>query len=210
VTGVDDPERLTLRLATVADADAVAALHASRISEGFLVTLGPAFLRRLYRRIVQSPGAFVMVVDAPATAPAPAGSRAICGFIAVAESTGALYREYLVRDGVPAAFAAARGIARAPRAVFETLRYGLRGGGHESGAEVLATAVAIECGQRGVGTRLVRCALDELRARGVSSARVVTAVGNHAATRAYERGGFRKGGLDEVHRGVAQQLLVWP
>jgi ribosomal protein S18 acetylase RimI-like enzyme len=209
VTGTPDPERLTVRFATVADVDAVAALHEGRIGEGFLVTLGPAFLHRLYRRIVQSRGAFVLVVDQPQLS-APAGTRSIAGFIAVAEHTGALYREFLVHDGVPAALAAARGIARAPRAVFETLRYGLRGGSHATGAEVLSTAVAAECARRGVGTRLVQAALVELRARGVSSARVVTAVGNDAALRAYERGGFRTGGLDEVHRGVTQQLLVWP
>ena len=209
MSGVQDPERLTLRFATVADADAVAALHTARISEGFLVTLGAPFLRRLYRRIVQSAAAYVLVVDAPDTH-APAGSRAICGFIAVAEHTDALYREFLWRDGVPAALAAARGISRAPRSVFETLRYGLRGGEHAAGAEVLSTAVAPEYGQLGIGTRLVRAALEELETRGVSSARVVTAVGNDAAARAYEHGGFRKGGLDEVHRGVAQQLLVWP
>jgi hypothetical protein len=38
----------------------------------------------------------------------------------------------------------------------------------------------------------------------------VTAVGNDAAARTYERGGFRADGHREVHPGVAQQLLVWP
>jgi len=36
-----------VRYGIVADVDAVAGLHADRIAEGFLVTLGPAFLRRL-------------------------------------------------------------------------------------------------------------------------------------------------------------------
>ena len=53
---------------------------------GFLVTLGPPFLRRLYRRIARSPGAFVLVADAPSRGAAP---RRVCGFIAVAENTGA-------------------------------------------------------------------------------------------------------------------------
>jgi hypothetical protein len=44
----------------------------------------------------------------------------------------------------------------------------------------------------------------------VGSARVVTAVGNLAAVKAYERGGFHVVGLEEVHSGIAQQLLVWP
>jgi hypothetical protein len=52
--------------------------------------------------------------------------------------------------------------------------------------------------------------VEEIGRRGATSARVVTAVGNVAATVAYERGGFRAGGIDEVHRGVPQQLLVWP
>ena len=79
---MSDPEELTLRLATVADVDPVAALHADRIAEGFLVTLGPAFLRRLYRRIVLSEGAFVFVAGSPGATGAPGQ---ICGFIAVAE-----------------------------------------------------------------------------------------------------------------------------
>ena len=192
---------MTPRFATLADVDAVAGLHASRIAEGFLVTLGPAFLRRLYRRVVLSPRSFVLVVDD--------GDR-VCGFVAVAESTGALYREYLVRDGLAAAGSAALGIVRAPRAVWETLRYGLRGGEGSAGAEILATGVAEDSGQQGIGTRLVRAAIQELERRGVTSAHVVTAVGNVAAVRAYEHGGFRISGRKEVHRGVTQELLVWP
>jgi ribosomal protein S18 acetylase RimI-like enzyme len=200
-----------LRFATLEDVDAVAALHAARISEGFLVTLGPAFLRRLYRRVTLSHGSFLLVADDTRT-----GDRSVvCGFIAVAENTSALYREYLVRDGAPAAVAAARGIARAPRSVWETLRYGLRSGGDADGtgdgaAEILATAVAADHGRRGIGTHLVRAAVDELERRGVVSARVVTAVGNVAALHAYEGGGFHSGGREVVHRGVAQELLVWP
>jgi ribosomal protein S18 acetylase RimI-like enzyme len=56
----------------------------------------------------------------------------------------------------------------------------------------------------------VRAAVDELRRRGASTAHVVTAADNRAAVRAYERGGFHGSGHREVHRGVAQQLLVWP
>ena len=203
---------MTLRLASVADAGAIAAIHAERIAEGFLVTLGPAFLGRLYRRIASSSSAFVLVVDRPQSG-APNRAERVSGFIAVAESTAALYREFLLRDGIVAGFAATRGIVRAPRAVSETLRYGLRGGrerGHTRGAEVLATAVSADLGKQGIGTRLVRAAVEELARRGAGSARVVTATGNLAAVRVYEQGGFRLSGVDEVHRGVTQQLLVWP
>jgi len=100
-----------VRFATVADVEAVAGLHAGRIAEGFLVTLGPAFLRRLYGRIVRSPRAFVLVADAPAAG----GARRVDGFVAVADDTPALYREFVLHDGVLAGFAAAPGLMRAPR-----------------------------------------------------------------------------------------------
>jgi GNAT superfamily N-acetyltransferase len=193
-----------LRFATVADVDAIATLHADRIAEGFLVTLGPAFLRLLYRRIVRSSRAFALVAEPHGEEPR------VEGFVAVAESTPALYREFLLHEGVVAGLAAMPGILRAPGAVAETLRYGLRGGGSARGAEVLATAVAAGRQGRGVGTALVRAAVDELRRRGVASAHVVTAADNAAAVRAYEHGGFHADGHREVHRGVAQQLLVWP
>jgi ribosomal protein S18 acetylase RimI-like enzyme len=156
---------------------------------------------------VRSPRAFIVVADEPASG---GGERHVCGFVAVAEDTGALYREFIVHDGVRAAVAATAGIARKPKAVWETARYGLRGGDDAVGAEVLSTAVAADCGGRGIGTGLVRVAVEELRRRGVGSARVVTAVGNVAAVKAYEGGGFRVVGLEEVHSGIAQQLLVWP
>ena len=207
MTVAADQASFRLRFATAFDADAIAALHADRIAEGFLVTLGPAFLRRLYRRIVRSPRAFVLVAESPSGSAVP---RRVSGFVAVAEDTSALYREFLLHDGFVAAVAATRGVVRSPLAVFETLRYGLRGGNDSTGAEILATAVAADCARRGAGSRLVQAAVEEIGRRGAASARVVTAVGNVAATTAYERGGFRAGGIDEVHRGVPQQLLVWP
>jgi ribosomal protein S18 acetylase RimI-like enzyme len=196
----------TVRFASVGDVDAVAALHADRIAEGFLVSLGPAFLSRLYRRIVRSSCAFALVADAPSAN----GRTRVAGFVAVADDTAAFYREFLVHDGFFAALSAAPGIFRAPRAVFETLRYGLQPGAPTTGAEILATAVASDCAGRGIATHLVRDGIDELRRRGARTAHVVTAADNHAAVRAYERGGFRESGHREVHRGVAQQLLVWP
>ena len=45
------------------DAAAAAALHAGRITEGFLPLLGPSFLGRLYRRICLDPGSFLLVAD---------------------------------------------------------------------------------------------------------------------------------------------------
>jgi ribosomal protein S18 acetylase RimI-like enzyme len=191
-----------VRSGRTGDASAVGALHAERIGEGFLVTLGPRFLARLYRRIARSPHAVLLVAED--------GGR-IVGFVAAATDTRRLYREFLLRDAVPAALAAAPAVLRAPRRVWETLRYASAGDdtGDLPAAEVLSIAVAADAGGRGIGGALLAAALDELGRAGVTSARVVTAVGNDAALAMYGRAGFRRQARTEVHAGVPQELLVW-
>jgi len=182
------------------DVHAVAALHAAGIPDGFLVSLGPRFLGRLYARIVRSPTSFLLVTD---------GDRGISGFIAVAEDTGLLYREFLRRDGVVAAAVAAPRVLRAPRRIWETLRYGSVAEEDLPAAEILAMAVASHARGRGTGAALVRAGVGELTRRGVLAARVVTASDNPAALRMYERAGFDRVRRTEVHRGVSQEVLVW-
>ncbi|MDQ1457768.1 MAG: hypothetical protein QOH28_3388 [Actinomycetota bacterium] len=199
MTGSDSA--VGLRRAGVADVGAMSALHASCIAEGFLVTLGPRFLRRLYRRVVLSPRAFAFVIDTPA---------GVTGYIACAIDTGAFYREFAARDALVAGLVALPRILRTPGRVWETWRYGARAGASGEAAEVLALAVAPESRGRRLGGALVAAAVTELHQRGVTSARVVTARGNISAVRAYELAGFRRSGSDEVHRGVSQEVLKWP
>jgi ribosomal protein S18 acetylase RimI-like enzyme len=179
----------------------VAALHASEIPHGFLVNLGPGFLRRLYARVARSGTAF-LVVDEDA--------EGVAGFVAVAERTGTLYREFLVHDGIAAGLAAAPRVLRAPRRTWETLRYGGSGGDDLPPAEILAVAVSPRRRGLGVGAALVDAATAELRRRGVPAARVVTDAGNEAALALYARCGFRPHSTAEVHAGVSQEVLVWP
>jgi ribosomal protein S18 acetylase RimI-like enzyme len=191
-----------VRLAGADDAAAIAALHVARIGEGFLATLGPGFLRRLYARMARTQDAFVVVAD---------DARDVVGFCAVAEDTRRLYRSFIVRDGVPASVAALPSIARAPRRTWETLRYGTRASGeHElPSAEILAVAVAGSHAGQGLGGALVERALEELRARHIGGARVVTGATNEPALRMYRRAGFVPHTQTEVHRGVPQEVLVW-
>ena len=191
----------SIRAARSGDAGAVAALHGSRIAEGFLTTLGMSFLERLYRRMIRSAQAFVLVHD---------DQDGIDAFVAVADHTGRLYREFVMRDGPAVVITTAPAIVRNPKRIWETLRYGIASGGDLPASEILAVAVAQRAEGRGVGGELVRAALDELQARGVAAARVVTAVGNAPALRMYETAGFRRFHQTEVHAGISQQVLVWP
>lgn len=189
-----------IRVALPTDARAVAAIHAERIGEGFLASLGPRFLARLYRRMAFSDAAVLLVAER---------TGSVVGFVAGTTSTGRLYRDFLMRDAVPAGLAALPAIVRAPRQVWETLRYGTaENSGELPAAEILSIAVATDATGEGTGHALLTAALDELTPR-VDGVRVVTAVDNEAALKMYEGAGFVHHSRTEVHAGVAQEVLVW-
>jgi glycosyltransferase involved in cell wall biosynthesis/ribosomal protein S18 acetylase RimI-like enzyme len=199
-----DPPAVELRAAVAADAPALAAMHVDRIDEGFLSSLGPRFLRRLYKRIIAAPGAFAIVaVD----------ECGVVGFVAVATDVPALYKAFVLRDGVGAGLVAAPRLARSARRAFETLRYpateGTGGGDDLPAAEILSVGVAPRATRRGVGTRLLAAALDELRARDVDAVKVVAGADNDAALGLYERSGFARERTIAVHAGTPSEVLVW-
>ncbi len=184
------------------DARAVAALHASQISEGFLSSLGPGFLTRLYRRIVASPDAFLLV--------AASADGSVTGFIAGTTDTRALYRQFLLRDGARAALSAGSRLVGGVRRAVETLRYAGATASGLPAAELLATAVAPTARGRGVGRSLVEAFLAELGARDVAAAKVTVAADNDPARRLYGQAGFRWAADLEVHRGRRSEVMVWP
>jgi ribosomal protein S18 acetylase RimI-like enzyme len=197
-----------VRIGTERDAMLAATLHASEISEGFLPSLGRPFLARLYRRVVRSSRSFLLVAE---------DGGAAVGFVAGTEDVRALYRSFLLRDGVVATIAALPRVMRSWRRVLETLRYPSgtdpAGPGGAIGlprAELLAMAVAPQARGRGTGRLLVDALTTELARRGVCAARVVVGADNDAAIRLYERAGFTRVARVQVHRGTPSQVLTWP
>jgi ribosomal protein S18 acetylase RimI-like enzyme len=190
---------MTIRAGTRADAATVARLHASAIHEGFLPTLGPAFLTTLYRRIVRHPGSFLLVAE---------GGDGVDGFIAGTDDVGALYKSFAVRDGVVAGLVAAPRIVRSWRRVWETVRY--PAGEHDlPPAELLAVAVDPSARGQGLGRELVGALQAEFTQRHVAAARVTVAANNDNAIALYERCGFRRAAHIEVHEGTPSEVLVW-
>jgi ribosomal protein S18 acetylase RimI-like enzyme len=197
-----------VRAGSEADATVVAALHSSEISEGFLSSLGPRFLERLYRRVVRSPQSFLIVAHDDAN---------VVGFVAGTEDVRVLYRSFLLHDGAVASIVALPRLVRSWRRVLETLRYttgadpGSRDGKAElPAAELLAIAVVPQARDRGTGRQLVDALTSEFERRGISAARVVVGADNTAAIGLYERSGFTKTARIEVHRGTPSEVLTWP
>jgi ribosomal protein S18 acetylase RimI-like enzyme len=199
--GPAEPPAIQIRTATDADAIAVATLHATQINQGFLAFLGPAFLRRLYRRIVRAPSSFLLVAHSQGT---------IVGFIAGSTDVAGLYRSFLLRDGIPAGLQAAGPLISGWRRVLETLRHGSSDGeGVGHGAEVLSMAVDPSCQGRGLGRTLMASYLDELRNRGCHAAHVVIGTVNTGAIALHEQAGFVTVDRFELHSGSESLLMQW-
>ena len=178
---------------------AAARLHSEQIGEGFLSSLGPRFLARLYRRVVRWPRSFLLVAEEDGV---------VVGHAAATEDVGQLYRQFLRHDGLVAGVVAAPRLLLRWRTALETLRYP---GGHDDlpPAELLAVAVSSDFRGRGIGKALVTAANDELARRGVGDARVVVAAHNQPALALYRSSGYRPAATTRVHASTASEVLTW-
>jgi ribosomal protein S18 acetylase RimI-like enzyme len=203
----------TVRLGTDRDAGPVAELHMSSISEGFLASLGPSFLRRLYSSITSSPDGFLLVADNdPGRGDRDPAELEAAGFVAGATDIGRLYRRFLLRDGAVAALSSAPRLLRAAPQALETLRYGVREGNvglKVDGGEVELLSLAVQPARRraGTGSSLVKAFLCASSASGAQSARVVVGASNENAIKLYRNAGFEPVHSLELHRGTTSLVM---
>jgi ribosomal protein S18 acetylase RimI-like enzyme len=203
----DSPYRI--RVGTADEAAVAARLHAQQITTGFLSSLGPAFLEHLYRRVALWDGGLLLVAieDAPDAGP---GGGEVVGFIASADPTSGLYRQFLRHDAVGAALATVVPLLRSWPKVVETLRHGSSASpGVGRGPEVLAMAVDAGSQGKGLGRRLVLGFLDAVVAGGGSEGYTVIAQDNEPSLALYRRCGFGPTEVFELHAGTASVVMQW-
>jgi len=202
-----------VRPGTVEDAAAAARLHAEQIATGFLSYLGTRFLERLYRRVVLWDGGLLLVAveqgGVPDGAPST-GPGEVVGFIASADPTSGLYRQFLIHDSVGAALATVGPLMRSWRKVTETLRHGSSSGpGVGRGPEILAVAVDGGSQGKGLGRHLVLGFIDAVVEKGREEGYVVTSQDNEPALALYRRCGFRLAEVFELHPGTTSVVMQW-
>lgn len=198
-----------IRVGTPDEAAVAARLHAQQITTGFLSYLGPRFLERLYRRVALWDGGLLLVAVDGAADPAP-GAGEVVGFIASADPTSGLYRQFLRHDSVGAALGTIGPLLRTWRKVVETLRHGSSASpGVGRGPEVLAMAVDAGCQGKGLGRRLVLGFLDAVIAGGKSEGYTVIAQDNEPSLALYRRCGFVPSEVFELHAGTTSVVMQW-
>lgn len=185
-----------VRLGVARDAAKAAELHSRDISSGFLSTLGPHFLRRLYARVATCEGSFLLIAESHGET---------VGFLGGSVDVGRLYRTFLRRDALLAAASAPLELARSWRSALETLAH--RRGASSSEAELLAIAVDPRWRGRGFGHMLVERFVAETLSRGSAAATVVVGSDNHSAISVYRASGFEPERAYELHRGTESIVM---
>jgi len=191
---------VTIRPATLGDAETIASLHAAQIETGFLSTLGVGFLRLVYRALLQSALGMVVVADSGGD---------VVGFVAGTSDTSAFYREFATQNFLRAFWRLIPAVLR-PRTwqrLWETLSYGADD--HVAPAELLSMAVAPGARGRGVGSRLVTELLGQGAYLGVDTMRVVVGECNKPAIALYTQAGFVTRKTFQLHAGEQSLEMLW-
>lgn len=168
------------------DAARVANLHIRCINEGFLVQLGPRFLRQLYLGIAADPDCRVWIAS---------DGGAIAGFCAYARSVSGLYRRILrARFWRLALASLPRSLSPwVAKEVVDSLRYPAKQADKQlPPAEILSIAVDPDTRGGGVGRKLLDCAIEQARRDGQERIKVLAGTLLEGANRFYQACGFEK------------------
>lgn len=165
---------------------AVAAQHHAAMGRSLWARLGVPFLEALYTGLVRDPRFLGYVYE---------HEGRLGGFIAGSTDTGAMHRAVLRAHARPLAWAAARGVARAPGVLprlLETGRYGDRSGAEDVPAESLFCSFVPELRGTRVSGHINKVLFEALRDAGHARVKVTTEQDNADARRQLSRWGFEE------------------
>lgn len=178
-------------------------IHIEEIDDGFLSTLGPRLLIRLYRTLSTSPHAILIVASM---------NEDISGFICGSTNTGRVYMDFIKRAGLPALWILGPKLVSVKRLrrVLETLLYPRKKeniGLPES--EILIFCVSKNFQRQRVGRALFNALIYEFKKRGVDEIKIVTGVNQIQAQMFYESVGAVLASTITVHKGTPSLIYVY-
>jgi ribosomal protein S18 acetylase RimI-like enzyme len=178
---------VTVRPATMADLQAIVAVHEAAFVGFFLTVLGRSFLRELYRAFVVDDSAICLVSETETLK----GQTQVTGFVAGAVHPERFFRRLLFRRGLYFAVAAAPGLMRhpfkvLPRMLMAMWYRGERPSAIENAAVLSSLGVLPEAGRRGLGKALVEMFCEASARLGIGQVYLTTDHrSNEAANRFY-------------------------
>ena len=181
------------------------ALHRAQLSGGFMTSLGPRFLREVITNLVCSRHGVSLIAVEDQTG-------RLVGFLFGTTNAKGLFRDFLRRHAVRAAFAAFPRILtpRNIRRMLETLLYpSKRTDAALPEGELLDLTVDDRAKGTGLAQRLFASFADAMKDRGCPTFRITTGESLTRAHRFYEGVGAVHAGEIEVHRGSKTRIYVY-
>jgi len=180
---IEASTQISIRPARREHAGQIARLHREGIDQGFLSRLGHSCLREIYLGILDHPQTIGFVATA---------GRKVVGFFIVTLSVSGLYRKVLRERFLLLGMATWPYMLKVSiiRHAIETLRYPSLVPADLPDAEILSVAIDASFRHQGIGSRLMRTALQALRERGIPAVRVMAGAKLAAANAYYQRLGF--------------------
>ncbi len=192
---------MKLRPITSIDVSAVAALHVSGISTGFISSLGIDFVTALYEAIAKNKSSFGFVAEE---------NDKVLGFVAFTTNINKLYKSVILKKGWRFALLLAGKMFSLKRIkkVFETLFYPSRiKKMNLPSAELLSIVVADESQRKGLGLQLLQKGLAGCAKRGIDKVKVLVGADNKPANELYQKCGFEFVGQINNH-GILSNIYV--
>ncbi len=189
---------MTISLAKKSDALAIARIHKTQISGGFLSSLPEAFLQTFYLALIESSASFCVVAKEDET---------VIGFISAATDVSAFYRYFLRHYFFSSAFMLLPKVFSSPKRIMETLLYPKKEQSLPK-AELLTIAVSAKFQGRGIGTQLFAIFVTEMKQRGASQVKVLVGENLKPAIAFYEKSGFTFVKNISVHGAAVSKIYV--
>jgi ribosomal protein S18 acetylase RimI-like enzyme len=192
---------LAVRPARPADVPVLARLMREDFDGSRLTHLGPRFVTLLHRHMATSAHCICRVAE---------DAGRITGYIAVAPSTRAFYRDFVLRKGLLAAcLVLPRMLQPAQlRTVLKGLTYFPQSPQADPAAEIIIFVIDPAARRSGVGSALFHNAVEALQARGIQQLKIMTAVDNDAANAFYRRHGSRLVRSEPFYRDTRVNVYV--
>lgn len=175
------------------DAAEVAAIHAQGQPGTFLTSLGPAFLRGMYRQLAAAPECYGYVALREGN---------ILGVVVGAPASGGVLKRVMLLSGLRLFFPLLGAILRQPALIaraWETLSYGEQFEELEGEGELLFIGVREQGRGQEVGQALFLSLAAAFRERGMRWMTLTVAEANERAMRFYQRQGMQVDGMFELY-----------
>lgn len=186
-------------LAIKEDAPRIAMIHKTEISGGFLSSLSPAFLKRFYLALIQSPTSFCIVAKE---------NNEVVGFVAGTTNLNAFYKYFLTHYFFQSFFILLPKIFSSFKKIIETMLYPSKEPSLPK-AELLTIAIIKEFQGKGAGGLMLQSFVLEMKKRNIEVFKVVVGESLTGAIAFYEKNGFEFLKNTTIHGSASSRVYIY-